>query len=117
MMAIFIGSIAIVALLLAGILLEFTFVSEGVQGIIAIVVLWYTWETAQIRKAEREIAEVSKASLLKSYRPAVGHSVYINEKLPYDPLSTPLFIVFSYLVLQYLRKDTSILVEALNFIV
>ncbi len=83
-MIIFIGSIAIFSLLMTGILFEFTLISEGVQGIMAIVILWYTWETSQIRKAEREIAEVSKASLLKSYRAAVGHSVYTNKKQPYD---------------------------------
>ena len=83
-MAIFIGSIAIVALMFAGTIWEITFISEGILGITAIVILWYTWETSQIRKAEQEIAEVNKALLLKSYHPSVGHSIFTDKKVPYD---------------------------------
>jgi hypothetical protein len=83
-MIVFIGAIAILTLMFAGTFWKVTFISEGILGITAIVILWYTWETSQIRKAEREIAEVSKASLLKSYRPAVGHSIFTNENTPYD---------------------------------
>lgn len=72
-MTVFIGSLAILS-----------FVSEGILGITAIIVLWYTWETSQIRKAEREITEVSRASLLKMYRPAISCSVFSNKTKPYD---------------------------------
>jgi len=80
----FIGSIAILVLMFAGILWKIAFISEGILGITATVILWYTWETSQIRKADQEIAEVSKASLLKSYHPAVGCLVFMNKDMPYD---------------------------------
>lgn len=83
-MTVFIGSIAILALIFSGIFWNITFVSEGILGITAIIILWYTWETSQIRKAEREIAEVSRASLLKFYRPAAGCSVLTNKNKPFD---------------------------------
>ncbi len=83
-MTVFIGSIAILALIFAGTFLKITFISEGILGITAIIILWYTWETAQIRKAEREIAEVNKALLSKSYHPAVGYSIFTCENRPYD---------------------------------
>jgi len=37
-----------------------------------------------------------------------------SEKLPQNPLSTPLFIVFNYLILLYLRNDTLILGKRIN---
>lgn len=83
-MMVFIGSIAILAVMFAGIFCMTTFISEGILGITALIILWYTWETSQIRKAEREIAEVNKASLLKSYHPAVGYSIFTSKNKPYD---------------------------------
>ena len=83
-MTVFIGSIAILALIFSGAFWNINFVSEGILGITAIIILWYTWETSQVRRAEQEIAEVSRASLLKLYRPAIGCSVFINEKKSYD---------------------------------
>ena len=83
-MTVFIGSIAILALIFCGAFWNITVVSEGILGITAIIILWYTWETSQIRRAEREIAEVSRASLLRLYRPAIGCSVFTNKKKPYD---------------------------------
>ena len=83
-MTVFIGSIVIVALMFAGTIWEVRFISEGILGITVIVILWYTWETSQIRKAEQEIAEVNKALLLKSYHPAVGYSIFTNKNVPYD---------------------------------
>ena len=83
-MTVFIGSIAILALIFSRAFWNITFVSEGILGITAIIILWYTWETSQIRRAEREIAEVSRASLLKLYRPAIGCSVFTNKNKPYD---------------------------------
>lgn len=83
-MTVFIGSIAILALIFCGAFWNITAVSEGILGITAIIILWYTWETSQIRRAEREIAEVSRASLFRLYRPAIGCSVFTNEEKPYD---------------------------------
>ncbi len=83
-MTVFIGSIAILALMFSGVYWNISFVSEGILGITAIIILWYTWETSQIRRAEREIAEVSRASLLKLYRPAVGCSVFTDKNHPFD---------------------------------
>jgi hypothetical protein len=52
LMTVFIGSIAILALMFAGTFWKITFISEGILGITAIIILWYTWETSQIRKAD-----------------------------------------------------------------
>ena len=56
MTAFIIGSIAILSLIFAGSFYEVTFISESILGITAIVILWYTWETSKIRKADQEIA-------------------------------------------------------------
>ena len=83
-MTVFIGSVAILALMFTGTFWKITFISEGILGITAIIILWYTWETSQIRKSEQIIAEVNNASLLKLYHPAVGYSIFTSENMPYD---------------------------------
>ncbi len=83
-MTVFIGSLAILALFFSGVFWNLTFVSDGILGITGIIILWYTRETSQIRKAEQEIAKDSRESLLKSYRPSIGCSVFANKVIPYD---------------------------------
>jgi hypothetical protein len=78
------GIIAILSLIILGTFWNIRFSSEGILGITTIVILWYTWETSQIRKAEVEISKDSRTSLIESYRPAVGHLIYTDKNIPYD---------------------------------
>ena len=61
-------------------------VSEGILGITGLIILWYTWETSEIRKAEKQIAEASKEGLERRRRPIVATTIYRNPKKVYDTL-------------------------------
>ncbi len=58
--------------------------SNVILALTAIIVLWYTWETSQIRKAEQESAQISRDRLEHSYRPIIAYAIYPHKKFTYD---------------------------------
>jgi hypothetical protein len=71
------GSIILISLLSWGIWCKFQYLSETILAITAIIILWYTWETFQIRKSNQEL-------LYKSRRPVVGFEIFVNKDKPVD---------------------------------
>lgn len=53
------------------------------------MILWYTLETSEIRKANIVIAEANRESQLRYKRPIVGFGVYMNKD---DPTDTRFFL-------------------------
>ena len=78
------ASFSILGLILMRTLGSASAVSEGILGITGLVVLWYTWETSQIRKAENTIAEASRYKMESYQRPVVGCNVFTNADRPFD---------------------------------
>ena len=66
-------SMLIIAILLIDVFYNFSTLSDLILAITAIIVLWYTFETYEIRVANQEI-------VFKSQRPAINFSLFIHEK-------------------------------------
>lgn len=81
---VFVGCASIFGLIYAGVVWKARFVSEGVYAITAIVILWYTWETSQIRRAEKTIAEASEEALNRAWRPSVGCVITTDPNIPHE---------------------------------
>jgi len=80
----YIGCGAILLLIIEGSFYNWKFVSEGILAITAIIIIWYTWETSQIRKAEEIIAEASYEASKRNKMPSVGCIVFTNPERTYD---------------------------------
>lgn len=50
----------------------------------ALIVLWYTYETSEIRKAEHLIARASEESQKHQKRPVIGYSIYTHPDLKHQ---------------------------------
>lgn len=81
---IFIGCLVILVIVCLGIKYDWEFTSDLVLGITAVIILWYTWETSKIRKANQEIAEASNEAFKRNKMPSVGYVVYTNPDYTYD---------------------------------
>jgi len=68
---IIIPSISITLLILLGSFYRFEYISESILAITALILLWYTYETSEIRKAESIIAKATMEGLQKSRRPVI----------------------------------------------
>lgn len=79
-----IGSVSILALILMGSLGNAISISDGILGITGLVILWYTRETSQIRKAENVIAEASQYTFERHQQPVIGCEIFTNPDKPFD---------------------------------
>lgn len=59
------------------ILFNYSLLSESILALTALIVLWYTLETYEIRKATQE-------TIFKTQRPAVSYQLFVHENNPFD---------------------------------
>lgn len=81
---IIIGCLAILTIVGLGTKYNWKYISEGVLGITAAIILWYTWETSKIRKANEIIADANKEASERDKKPSVGYSVFTNPNCYHD---------------------------------
>jgi hypothetical protein len=77
--------IIIVILTILRILSLFNFYSDSILALTALIILWYTYETAEIRKSEYTIATINKENQMRFKSPSVFCTIYTN---PTDSLDT-----------------------------
>ena len=80
----FVGCIAIFVIIGLGISCNWKHISDLVLGITAAIILWYTWETSEIRKANEIIAQANRETSEKNKRPIIAYNVYTNPHCTYD---------------------------------
>jgi hypothetical protein len=80
----FVGCLAILLIVGLGIRYNWKHITDLVLGITAVIILWYTWETSQIRKAEEMIAEASYEASKRNKMPSVGCIIFTNPERTYD---------------------------------
>jgi len=80
----FIGCLTILVFVYLGTKDQWLYISEGVLGITAVIILWYTWETSKTREANEIIAKASKEASEKNKQPIVGYKVYTHPDYSYD---------------------------------
>jgi len=73
-----------IALIVAKLLWNVSFFSDGILLITAFIILWYTWETHQIREAESIIAKESKERIRKQQTPIIGYEIFKSNSKPHD---------------------------------
>ena len=77
--------IIIITLTILRILCLINFYSDGILALTALIILWYTFETAEIRKSEYTIAKINEENQMRLKSPSVFCTIYTN---PNDPLDT-----------------------------
>ena len=80
----FIGCLTILAFVYLGTKDQWMYISEGVLGITAVIILWYTWETSKIRKSNEIIAQANEEASKRNKMPSVGYNVYTHPDYSYD---------------------------------
>jgi len=83
---IYIPTFLIILILINDLLFNPKFTSDIILGMTAIVILWYTWETYNIRKAENLIAEANNEALTRAMRPVVGFAINMNRSYPLNTI-------------------------------
>lgn len=78
------GIISILLLLLYRKIQPSSFISDDILGMTAIILIWYTYETSRIRKAEMIISEANRESLERNRQPVIGYSIIKNPENPSD---------------------------------
>lgn len=73
-----------IGLFILEILFKTGFLVEAILAITAIIILWYTRETSEIRRSEKIIAEANKEIIKKYYRPIVNFCLFTNTENPFD---------------------------------
>ena len=77
--------ITIIILTICKILYNFDLYSDSILVVTALIILWYTFETSEIRKSESIIAKANEENQKRFRSPIVICKIYTNEN---DPLDT-----------------------------
>jgi len=80
-----IGILTIISFTIVKLFCDFNFYSESILAVTAVIILWYTHETSEIRKSENIIADATKENQQRFRSPIINCSIFKNKN---DPLDT-----------------------------
>ena len=80
-----VGIILILVTTILKIIINFNFYSDSILTITALIILWYTFETSEIRKSENIIAKANEENQQRFRSPIVNCKIFTNSD---DPLDT-----------------------------